>query len=74
MALELGGRKVQEAAFIFQEVGDRYIWTAQLQTWRAVAKMRMNLYEEAEEFLKVSLLGWVPPRQESVAEHLFRGS
>jgi len=53
VGLESGGRKVQEAAYIFQELGDRFLWSAQLHVWRAVAKMRMGKFDDADEFLQV---------------------
>jgi coatomer protein complex subunit epsilon len=52
VGLELGGLKVQEASFIFQELGERYNWTVRLQNSSAVCKLKMGEVEDAEAQLQ----------------------
>jgi hypothetical protein len=40
--LALGGNKVQEAFYIFQELGDKYTWTTRLHNGSAVCSMHMR--------------------------------
>ncbi|CAG9461192.1 unnamed protein product [Pedinophyceae sp. YPF-701] len=47
VGLALGGRGVQEAAYILQELGDRFHWTPALHSGLAVAKLRMGQVAEA---------------------------
>ena len=42
MNLALGGNKVQEAFYIFQELGDKYTWTTRLHNGSAVCSMHMR--------------------------------
>lgn len=53
--LYLGGAKVEEAFFIFQELGDKYNWTTRLLNGSAVCNMRMGRWEEAEQQLMEAL-------------------
>ncbi len=46
-----GGAKVQEALYIYQELGDRFNWTVRLHNGAAVAYMKMGSFEEAEKEL-----------------------
>lgn len=46
-----GGAKVQEALYIYQELGDRFNWTVRLHNGAAVAFMKMGSFEEAEKEL-----------------------
>lgn len=49
-----GGAKVQEAFYIYQELGDKFTWTVRLHNGLAVCQMRMGRWEEAEaELLQV---------------------
>ncbi|KAK9810168.1 hypothetical protein WJX72_005996 [[Myrmecia] bisecta] len=50
--LFLGGAKVQEASFIYQELGEKYNWTVRLYNGSAVCNMRMSRWEEAEKELQ----------------------
>lgn len=49
--LALGGAKVQEAFYIFQELGEKNTWTAKLLVGNAAAHILMGQYEEAERDL-----------------------
>eukprot|EP00850_Spirogloea_muscicola_P018382 SM000168S02581 [mRNA] locus=s168:54787:56812:+ [translate_table: standard] len=49
--LALGGTKIQEAFYIFQELGEKYMWTVLLLNGNAVCQMHMGNYEEAEKLL-----------------------
>jgi coatomer protein complex subunit epsilon len=53
--LALGGNKVQEAFYIFQELGDKYTWTTRLHNGSAVCSMHMRRYDEAEKELLEAL-------------------
>jgi coatomer protein complex subunit epsilon len=46
-----GGAKVQEAAYVYQELGDKLGWTAKLHTGLAVARMKMGEWADAERDL-----------------------
>lgn len=46
--IHLGGAKVQEAFYIYQELGDKFTWTVRLHNGLAVCQMRMGRWEEAE--------------------------
>lgn len=46
-----GGAKVQEALYIYQELGERFNWTVRLHNGAAVAHMKMGSFEEAEQLL-----------------------
>ncbi|GBF97589.1 hypothetical protein Rsub_10725 [Raphidocelis subcapitata] len=49
--VQLGGAKVQEAAYIYQELGDKYSWTPKLHAGLAVCHMKMGEWEDAERDL-----------------------
>mmetsp|Transcript_65408 Transcript_65408/g.206700 ORF Transcript_65408/g.206700 Transcript_65408/m.206700 type:complete len:289 (+) Transcript_65408:146-1012(+) len=51
VGIGLGGAKVQEAAYIFQELGDKYNWTVKLLNGSACCNMKMGRPEEAEREL-----------------------
>lgn len=51
----LGGAKVQEASYIYQELGDKFGWTAPLHNGLAVCHMRMGEWEDAERDLQEAL-------------------
>ena len=46
-----GGKKIQDASYIYQELGDKYKWTPKLYNGSAVCSMMMNSYEDAERDL-----------------------
>lgn len=48
VALHQGGAKVQEAYYIFQELGDKFSWTVRLHNGLAACQMRMGRWEDAE--------------------------
>jgi coatomer subunit epsilon len=48
VALQQGGIKVQEAYYIFQELGDKFVWTVRLHNGLAACQMRMGRWEDAE--------------------------
>jgi coatomer protein complex subunit epsilon len=43
-----GGRKLQEAYYIYQELGDKYTWTVKLHNGLACCQMEMERWEDAE--------------------------
>ena len=47
-----GGAKVQEAAVIYQELGERHGFTAQLYNGAAACAMQQGNWEEAEQLLQ----------------------
>jgi coatomer protein complex subunit epsilon len=47
----LGGRRAQEAATIFEELGERFAWTPRLAAGAAAAALRMNDPDAAERHL-----------------------
>eukprot|EP00270_Netrium_digitus_P008855 TRINITY_DN2673_c0_g2_i1.p1 TRINITY_DN2673_c0_g2~~TRINITY_DN2673_c0_g2_i1.p1 ORF type:complete len:290 (-),score=48.67 TRINITY_DN2673_c0_g2_i1:256-1125(-) len=49
--LGLGGAKIQEAFYIFQELCDKYAWTVLLMNGSAVCHMHMGRFEDAENLL-----------------------
>lgn len=51
----LGGSKIQEAYYVYQELGDKFAWTAQLYSGSAVCQMHMGRFEEAERDLLEAL-------------------
>ena len=51
----LGGLKVQEAFYVFQELGDKFEWTARLYNGSAACNMVMGRFEEAEKDLMEAL-------------------
>ena len=53
--LTLGGAKVQEASYIFQELGDKFSVTVPLINGTAVCMMRMGRYDDAEKELLEAL-------------------
>jgi len=46
-----GGKKIQDASYIYQELGDKYMWTPKLYNGSAVCSMMMGSYEDAERDL-----------------------
>jgi hypothetical protein len=50
-----GGTKVSEASVIYQELGERHNWTVQLYNSAAACAMQLGNWEEAEQYLQVSL-------------------
>ncbi|EFJ49020.1 epsilon-COP [Volvox carteri f. nagariensis] len=48
----LGGAKVQEAAYVYQELGEKYNYTAALYNGRAVCYMKMGRWEDADHDLQ----------------------
>lgn len=48
VGLALGGARVQEAFYIYQELGDKFVWTARLHVGLAACQMRMGRWEDAE--------------------------
>jgi tetratricopeptide (TPR) repeat protein len=54
-SLYAGGGKVQEAAFIYDELVDKYGGSSMLLNGLAVAKMHQEQYEEAETLLQEAL-------------------
>lgn len=53
--LALGGSKVQDASYVFQEMGDKYSWTPKLYNGSAVCHLHMGQYDEAEKDLLEAL-------------------
>jgi coatomer protein complex subunit epsilon len=53
--LALGGAKIQEASYVFAEMGDKYSWTPKLYNGAAVCHMHMGQHEEAEKDLLEAL-------------------
>lgn len=64
--LALGGAKVMDACYTFQELAERYSWTAALYNGCAVAHMKMGQWDEAEREL-TEALGRAPEDPESLA-------
>lgn len=52
---------MSEAAVIYQELGERHNWTAQLYNGAAACAMQLGNWEEAEQYLQVSpdFLSWL---------------
>jgi coatomer protein complex subunit epsilon len=48
VGLHQGGARVQEAYYIYQELGDKYAWTPRLHCGLAACQMRMGRFEDAE--------------------------
>ena len=46
-----GGKKIQDASYIYQELGDKYKWTPKLYNGSAVCSMMMGSYDDAERDL-----------------------
>jgi coatomer protein complex subunit epsilon len=44
-----GGERVQEAGYIFQELGDRFNWTPKLLNGSAICNMVMGRFDQAEK-------------------------
>lgn len=53
--LSLGGAKVQESFYIFQELCEKYTWTVMLMNGSAVCQMHMGQFDEAESRLLEAL-------------------
>lgn len=50
-----GGRKLQEAYYIYQELGDKFAWTTKLHNGLACCQMMMGRWEDAEAELLQAL-------------------
>lgn len=48
VGLQQGGDKLQEAFFVYQELGDKYTWTGRLHNGLAACQMQLGRWEEAE--------------------------
>ncbi|KAJ7522744.1 hypothetical protein O6H91_18G025100 [Diphasiastrum complanatum] len=55
LCLALGGSKIQEAFYIFQELCEKYTWTVPIMNGRAVCNMHMGHFEDAETVLLEAL-------------------
>ena len=55
VGLQLGGAKVQDALYIYQELGDKYAYTPAVYNGMALAHMKMGEWEEAERELQEAL-------------------
>lgn len=55
VGVALGGAKVQEASYIYQELGDKFTWTPLLHNGLAVCHMKMGEWEDAERDLQEAL-------------------
>lgn len=53
--INLGGLKVQEAYYVYQELGDKFMWTARLYNGSAACNMAMGRFDEAEKDLMEAL-------------------
>eukprot|EP00877_Chromochloris_zofingiensis_P004225 jgi/Chrzof1/13803/Cz08g13010.t1 len=51
VGVQLGGAKVHEAMYIYQELGDKFNWTAPLFNGLALCRMKMGEWEDAEHDL-----------------------
>ena len=51
----LGGSKVQDAMYVYQELGDKYTWTVKLFNGAATCAMAMGRFEDAEKELLEAL-------------------
>ncbi|CAM6116918.1 unnamed protein product [Calypogeia fissa] len=49
--VSVGGAKIQEAFYIFQELCEKYVWTVPLMNGSAVCQMHMGHFDEAETLL-----------------------
>jgi len=48
VGVNMGGVRVQEAFYIYSELGDKFVWTAKLHAGLAACQMRMGRWEDAE--------------------------
>uniref|UniRef100_A0A7S0VBN2 Coatomer subunit epsilon n=1 Tax=Polytomella parva TaxID=51329 RepID=A0A7S0VBN2_9CHLO len=55
VGVALGGSKIQEASYIYQELGDKYTWTPLLLNGRAICAMKRGEWEDAERDLLEAL-------------------
>ena len=53
--LAQGGGKIQDAFYVYQELGDKYSWTSKLYNGSAVCQMAMGRYDDAEKDLVEAL-------------------
>lgn len=51
VGIQQGGAKVQDAVYIYQELGDKYNWTVLMHNGLAVCHMKMGQWEDAERDL-----------------------
>jgi coatomer protein complex subunit epsilon len=49
--LAQGGSKIQDAFYVYQELGDKYAWTSKLYNGSAACQMAMGRYDDAEKDL-----------------------
>ena len=53
--LSLGGSKVTEAGYAFQELGDKYAWTPKLHAGAAACSLAQGQWDDAEKALLEAL-------------------
>jgi coatomer protein complex subunit epsilon len=53
--LALGGSKVTDASYVFQELGDKHTWTPKLYNGAAVCAMAQGQWDDAERALLEAL-------------------
>lgn len=53
--LAVGGSKIQEAFYIYQELSEKYSWTVPIMNGSAVCNMHMGHFEDAESVLLEAL-------------------
>lgn len=53
--VRLGGNKIQEAYYVYSELGEKFSWTARLYAGCAACQMHMGRFEEAERDLLEAL-------------------
>eukprot|EP00245_Coleochaete_scutata_P008577 TRINITY_DN265_c0_g2_i1.p1 TRINITY_DN265_c0_g2~~TRINITY_DN265_c0_g2_i1.p1 ORF type:complete len:288 (+),score=71.12 TRINITY_DN265_c0_g2_i1:143-1006(+) len=53
--LALGGAKIQEASYIYQELCEKFTWTPLLMNGSAICNMHMGRFDEAESLLLEAL-------------------
>ena len=62
---------MSEASVIYQELGERHNWTAQLYNGAAACAMQLGNWEEAEQYLQVAAKPQSKPLHKPPAtEHL----
>lgn len=55
LGVAVGGAKIQEALYIYQELGEKYNWTSVLHNGRAVCYQKQGRWEDSEQELLESL-------------------
>ena len=61
---------MSEASVIYQELGERHNWTAQLYNGAAACAMQLGNWEEAEQYLQVA----AKPQSNPSTSHLPRST